>query len=245
MYKSVTFSKGTVTKTDRVDLMRVEVEKTRQAGLIGERTNLFRVPKILHYDEAKGVCVLERLSDLYPIVSIIYDDNAIVKRVAQSLAAIHDQLRLPMHMVKPLPGELNYGASSVFIHGDFNGQNVCIERRSGTIVVLDWQMTSRHGGEATYGCRYYDVVWFVNYLLWTPTLRHLVGDPVTRLAASFVQEYFAEAGVRYDREEMAWYARAFFRVKRQQRMQTVRIGRQWLIARCERLTERFIDALGR
>jgi hypothetical protein len=208
----VQFGNNTVTKTTAPHLMRIEVEKARRAFVIGRNCGLFRVPEVLDYDEAKGMAVFERIQTIQPVVDGIGQCRSIVERIGYSLALIHRLLSLPPGMTIPLPRELELPGTEVFFHGDFNGYNVCCDTCSHAIVILDWQMTGTQGGQATYGSRYFDLLWFVNYILWTPTIRYLFHDPVAPVAKIFLQSYFKAADIPYDPGMLVLYARRFFEV---------------------------------
>jgi len=177
-HSTIRFGKNTVTKTEAPYLMRVKVEKTKRAFEIGRDCGLFRVPEVFECDEANGVAIFERIERIHPVFPRSTQCRSVMERVGLSLAIIHRKLSSPQEMVIPIPREFALSGSEVFLHGDFNGSNVCLDTCSRSIVILDWQMTSRHGGKATYGSRYFDLIWFVNYMLWKPTLRYFLGDSV-------------------------------------------------------------------
>lgn len=243
MMGNLRFTKDTVIKTGRPDLLRIEVEKTVRAFKIGQDCGLFRVPKVLDYNEAKGVAVFERIERIQPFISRTNQCRSIIERIGRSLAIIHRTLSLPQEMVIPLPPEFVLPGTDVFLHGDFNGCNVCLHMCSHSIVILDWQMTSRHGGQATYGSRYFDLLWFVNYVLWTPTVRYLFRDTVAPVAKSFLESYFREAEIPYDADMLVLYAKDFFAGKLPLRKQHTTWWTRYLLPRSRVLTQRFIESL--
>lgn len=235
----------TVVKSADPRRLRIEVEKTRRAGRIGKASGLFRVPEVLDFDETRGVAVFERIAGLesvYRAASWGREFVSLAERIGTILAVIHRDLTLPREMVIPLPAAFAADGQDVFIHGDFGIENVGLERGTSPLVVLDWQFTSVHGGGATYGSRYFDLVWFVNTVLWSPTPRFFFGDPVRPVARRFVESYFREAGIPYDAAGLSGYAGRFFEVKRPARRLTSRRQRLFL-RRCEALTRRFVIAL--
>lgn len=240
------FKKDTVIKKAEPKLMRIEVEKTKRAYTIGQECGFFRVPAVLDYDETRGVAVFERLNGIRPVHSILHKTNQaqdLIQRIGLILAIIHQRLTLPNDMAIALPAELDATGTEVFLHGDFNGINVCLTVRSSEIVILDWQMTSRHGGQATYGSRYFDLIWFVNYMLWTPTLRYLLCDPVTPIAKIFLTSYFMGTEVPYDSEMLMKYANRFFEQKLPFRDKNAGWRTRYLLPRSRVLTKRFIESL--
>jgi len=245
-HSTIQFGKNTVTKSTTPDTMRVEVEKFRKAFEIGKDCGLFRVPKVLDYDETKGVAVFERIKTIQPVRDALFMTSqvkSIMEMVGRSLAIIHQKLTLPREMIIALPTEIDFPGTEVFLHGDFNGYNVCFEEHSSMIIVLDWQTAAIHGGRATYGSRYFDLLWFVNYMLWTPTLRYLWGDPVNPVTKVFLKSYFKEAGILYDTEMFVQYAKSFFETeiplskKQEGRMTRCLFPRSYI------LTQRFIESL--
>ena len=223
--------------------MRIEAEKTRRAFQIGRDCGLFRVPKVLDYDEANGILVFERIDGIHPISSTIRRCPSIVERVGRSLAIIHQNLFLPESMKIPLPSEFALAGTEVFLHGDFNGCNVCLHPCSKSIVIIDWQMTSRHGGRATYGSRYFDLIWFINYMLWKPSVSNLFHDPVSPVAKLLLESYLCQAGVPYDSARIEQYAKNFFSVKLPLRKAQNGWKARTLIHRSNALTQKFIKSL--
>tara|TARA_Y100000031_G_scaffold16921_1_gene17495 strand:- start:1 stop:762 length:762 start_codon:yes stop_codon:yes gene_type:complete len=242
-HSTILIGKNTVTKTAAPELMRIEVKKTQRAYDIGLDYGLFRVPKVLDYDEVRGVVVLERINEVHPFSTKTNHCRSVIEQIGHSLAIIHQTLSLPQTMVNPLPTELFLPEEEVFLHGDFNGQNICVDPSSNAITIFDWQMTHRHGGKATYGSRYFDLVWFVNYLLWEPTIGHLLGDPVAPVAKSFLTSYFRNADISYNADALASYANSFFAMKLPMRKQNATWRTRYLLQRSGVLTQRFIASL--
>jgi phosphotransferase family enzyme len=170
--------------------------------------------------------------------------RSLMSRIGHSLAVIHRDLVLPDEMIIAVQPEFALRGTEVFLHGDFNGANVCVTPDSSTIVILDWQMTGRHGGRATYGSRYFDIIWFINYMLWTPTTRLLLSDPVTPAAKLFIQSYFQEAGTPFAPDMFVPYAKRFFEMRLPSRNHQASWKRRWLLPRSNALTLRFIESLG-
>jgi len=225
--------------------MRIEVEKSKRARLIGEASGLFRVPKVLDFDEARGVAAFERVAGLRTLRRAAAwgpEFEALGERIGAALAAIHRDLALPPDMVIPLPEDFRGGGGEVFLHGDFGSKNICLDPATASLVIVDWQCTGVHGGKATFGPRYFDIIWFVNTLLWSPTPRFLTSDPVGPVARRFLEGYYSTAGIPYDANGISSYAGHFFEVKRPSRRLDSRLLRPFL-PRCQALTRRFIRSL--
>lgn len=241
----VRFTDSTVVKSGPAEDMRIEVEKTRRAGEIGRATGLFRVPAVLDFDEVRGVAVFERIKDIRSLQerSLFRKDTAeVAGRVGRALAAVHRDLVLPPDMVRPLPPEFAAGGHDVFLHGDPSVENIFVDLGGGPLVILDWRMTGVHGGRSTYGCLYFDLLWFVSNLVWRPTLRHLWGDPVRPAARDFIESYYRAAGLTFDREGLSLYAERFFAVKLPLRGQFSRRDR-FYVPRGRALSRRFVRAV--
>jgi len=219
---NLTVQAGTIEKTDAPERLRVEVEKTMRAFDIGQRTGLFRVPELVEYDELRGVAAFEKLAHLVSIrqeLTFGSDHQSVTERTARALAAVHDLLELPEEMTLSLPDELREEGNAVFLHGDFSFNNVFLDARSGELVILDWQMTKIHGGAATYGTRYFDVVWFINNLF-NRYLHHcLFSNNAVEMARCFLQAYGAAAGPEFDMVQYQDYVARFLVVTNRRRRQ--------------------------
>ncbi|MCP4263607.1 MAG: phosphotransferase [Planctomycetes bacterium] len=244
--KTIDISEHTVTKTDVPALMRVEVEKTQRAYTIGSESGLFRIPQVLDFTEDTGVAVFERLHGIQPFRFSMYIEKqwaAFAKKLGTSLAIIHTKLKLPNNMIFPLPAELDSSREKVFIHGDLSTENVYFAEDRTTIVILDWQMTGRHGGQATYGTRYFDLIWFINNLIYRPRIRYLFGNALASIIRIFLEAYFENAEIQYDGDAFGQYTRRFFKIKHSTRKKNSSRRERFLISRSHALAEMFIDLL--
>lgn len=247
-HSNIFFTKNTVIKRGDPSLMCVEVEKTKRAYQIGKDCGLFRVPEVLDYNEKKGEAVFRRIDGAIPICHKLPRGKEYVnfsERLGASLATIHQNLTLPTDMILPLPQDFAADiGQDVFLHGDLSLNNICTINDTFSIVILDWQMTPVHGGKATFGCRYFDILWFVNNLIWIPTIFHLIGDPVFPIARRFLESYFFTSKTTYKAESIARYAEHFFSKKISFRPNTS-LKQKYIKYRCDALTKRFIGSLKR
>ena len=220
MCRSLQFFADTVLKRDVPERMLVEAEKTRRAAALGDASGLFRVPLVLGQDETAGTATFERLPGLVPVErELAFGKNwlELAGRIGRCLAVVHRGLELPGSMKAPLPGDLESSdGPAVFLHGDFNGTNVCLSPL-GEICILDWQMTSVHGAYATHGTAYFDVVWFVNHIFYRPLHRYGWAHDQARAAREFLGAYSAEAGFTLDCPGFLRYMEEFFHRKLQHR----------------------------
>lgn len=215
MASQIVIGNAVVTKTTTPELMRVEIAKTRRAFAIARSSGLFRVPEILDYDEARGVAVFERL-DITPVASAVRwgrGRTMLAEHLGTCLAVIHRELTLPDEMRIPLPAELVLPRDEVFIHGDLGLGNVCVGASWPPIVVLDWQMTPLCGGRATYGTRYFDLLWFIGNLILNPSARLAFGNPAAPAIRAFMASYFREAGLSCDAVLLREYATRLFAIQ--------------------------------
>lgn len=188
-----------VIKTHDPSLMRVEVAKARSGWAIGQSSGLFRAPRVLEYDDSRGLARFERLRGLQPIRNLFAQSGSclpLFERVGRCLAVIHAELVLPDEMKVPLPEVIPLGQQDqVFLHGDLTMKNVLVQPDGG-IVILDWQMTARYGELATWGTRYFDVGWFLNCLFVEQSYAPLSLSfhwQVERHAKAFLNGYCAAA----------------------------------------------------
>ena len=248
-HSAIEFGKNTVTKTALPDLMRVEVEKTRRAFEIGKECAQFRVPEVLDYDEARGVAVFERL-DIKPVLKAVpwgKQRSALAKNLGVSLAIIHRELTLPDSMHVALPEELASPHDEVFLHGDVSVQNVCVGASWPPITILDWQTTPLYGGRATYGTRYFDILWFITNLIYNPYTRFLFSNPVAPVARAFMESYFHESRLPFNSDKIAKYAKRFFGVEiprlRQEIIQSSKGRARLLLPSCRAIVTDFVNSL--
>lgn len=202
----------TVTKWNVPELIRIEAEKTRQAYAIANQCGLFKVPRVLSCNEDKGEMVLERINGLTPLCKLNKRDPAYtmaVEQLGRGLAVLHKEFFLPDCTSYPLPDVFSWPGTEVFIHGDLDTSNVCMDMNTSTLVILDWQTTSRYNEKTVYGSRYFDLAWFIEGLLW-PDHAFLFGDPVTPLIERFVRSYMSESCRSRDLGKLGTYLNDIF-----------------------------------
>lgn len=224
----VTIHGDVVIKTGRPELMRIEVEKTLRAHEIAESCGLFQVPKVLDYDASTGQAKFELIRGIQKIREVITSEKAsksIMETIGQSLAIIHKDLKLPESMVVPLPQEYCLPGSEVFLHGDLGLGNICVNTNSHRIVIFDWQTTRKLEGWATYGSRYFDLMWFVYNLFYRPfnRPRYKIDTPAAPMAEAFLCSYFEASDCSYDHKQFSSYMKRFLNTK----LAIRRRGRHW------------------
>jgi tRNA A-37 threonylcarbamoyl transferase component Bud32 len=164
--RPIEFRETVVRKGGPPYAIHVEAEKSRRAAVIGARTGLFGVPPVINVDSNFRWIDFERLYNIAELRGLILQGHPIatyplLERVGRSLAAVHEQLTLDDTMKCALEDSgVDMPGEHVFLHGDFTARNVCVDLRTKDIVIVDW-LTSRVVGEtATFGSRFFDVIWF-------------------------------------------------------------------------------------
>ena len=198
--------------------MRLEVAKTIRAHEIGKASGLFRVPKVFDYNESTGKATFELIPDTTKLRNALTSESVskpLIEMAARALAAIHRDLTLPDNLTVPLPAEYNLSGTEVFIHGDFGLGNVCVSSDERHLVIFDWQATRKLGLEATYGSRYFDVMWFVYNLFYRPIgrPRYQMAAPAAPMAREFLRTYFEASNCDCDVERFKEYAARFMTTK--------------------------------
>lgn len=190
-------------------LVAVEAEKTALAAEIGAATRMFRAPRVLAADPARGMLDTERLhglAQLHPVLLRGADAERLVAAAGRALAAIHRQLVLPEAMRVPLSSAwaTRDTGVDVTLHGDFNTYNVFMSNETGELVILDWEtMFLAHSPTCntpdsipTMGPRYFDLACFVVSLFrqsWFGISR--IPD-APGLAEIFLRSYFSDVGLK-------------------------------------------------
>jgi tRNA A-37 threonylcarbamoyl transferase component Bud32 len=153
-----------VVKRGAPALLRIEAEKTRQAQRIGERSGLFRAPRVLALDEEAGRLELERIEGIAPLIARLRsrsESGALLARLGRSLAALHADMVLPDEMTLPLPADWSSRhGEDVVIHGDLSVQNVQLCAGDESIAILDFSMSPWLALPGTVGDSLIDLSWF-------------------------------------------------------------------------------------
>ncbi|MDC3203874.1 hypothetical protein OA978_00405 [Candidatus Pelagibacter sp.] len=197
-----------VVKQSDPSLMKIEYEKHAKAYELGIKSNLFKVPKIYDYDSQKGIIIMEYFPNIQRYDSISKPSDEIVIKIAECLSFIHDNLTLTNKINSSLINELGTKYKS-FIHGDFNGQNVCIDKLDGKIIILDWQTAPLYGGKATYESRLFDLMWFATYSLRVPRKKDLNFLRTIKLSKLFIKSYLKTTKEEIDKNYFYNYANSF------------------------------------
>ena len=234
-----------VVKTGVPELMRIEVEKTRRAYEISRQCGFFRVPEVLDYDGSKGTAKFEFVRDIQTLREVIAAGSSIdslMEKLGQSLAVVHRDLKLPDGMRVPLPEDYCLAGTEVFLHGDLGLRNVCVSTNDSQVVILDWRTTVKLGEHATYGSRYFDLMWFVYNLFYRPIkrARYKAAIPAAPLAETFLRAYFGTTDYCYDHQEVTCYMKRFLDMKLSARKEGGHFKRRLLLVPSHVRLRRFI-----
>ena len=250
MKACVTIKDDVVIKIADPKLMRIEVEKTVRAHQIGQTSGLFRVPKVLDYDDAAGRATFELILDTKKLRSAITSEAAslpLMKMAAEALAIVHKDLTLPENMKVVLPDEYHLPGNEVFIHGDFGLGNVCVSADSRNLVIFDWQATQKLNVTATYGTRYFDVMWFIYNLFHRPvgSERYRIAAPAAPLARVFLAHYLETSNYSGDYDQIRSYMRRFTSAKLAARGSWLHLKRRLMLIPSHIQLYRFIRSFDR
>lgn len=202
------FEPDRVVKLGDPSAIRIEAEKTRQAHEIGARTGLFRAPRVLALDESAGRLELERLNGIGPLADHLRcraPINALVlRRVGESLAALHEQTRLPTEMTRPLPADWSSRhGENVVIHGDLSVQNVQLCAGDGSIAILDFSMSPWLGLPGTVGDSLIDLTWFGRNLFMCARPLSVSRSRIENALLVFLDGYLRPRPISAGAEELA------------------------------------------
>ena len=186
----------------------IEAEKTRRAAAIASMTELFDVPRLVGGTPTLGRIEFERIVGVEPMWSWLVGCRretgcAMAERAGESLAVIHETLRLPVGLGESLaePWRVEPGAvvdvsmtqdHEVALHGDFNAWNLLVVDGGRRLVITDWAGSDLCSPSVVRGRWVFDAAWLIITLF-----RSRLG-PIERIG-------HAEA---FSRAFLASYARA-------------------------------------
>jgi aminoglycoside phosphotransferase (APT) family kinase protein len=183
-----------IRKTGEPGTLAIEAAKSSMAFDIGKDCGLFYVPKVINFDAETRVLEFERLSGLVTLLEVAARKDQrlfeLLKQAGQALAVVHEKLLLPEEMKHELPPEwMARPDDNVFIHGDFAGFNLCFDDTSGRLVILDWSSAPLLGNVATYGSKFFDIIWLVIFIFYGAPRRCLFNWDAPAMANAFLAGY--------------------------------------------------------
>jgi tRNA A-37 threonylcarbamoyl transferase component Bud32 len=132
---SIKLEEGFVRKRQDPVWAELEYNRTSIGRQIAERTEKFRVPKNISFDNVTGEIVFERINGLQSLASTLSEHpspESIASRAGIALAAIHSADK--NDYVKYLPPL----TQSQICHGDFGIGNIHYQPEVDELVILDW-----------------------------------------------------------------------------------------------------------
>lgn len=183
-----------IRKTGEPDILAIEAAKASMAFDIGKDCGLFYVPKVVKLDPDAGMLEFERLDGLVTLLDMAARKDQrifeVLNKTGQALAVIHEKLSLPENMKHELPAEwMACSGDNVFVHGDFAGFNLCLNEPTGRLVILDWSSAPLFGNIATYGSRFFDIIWFVIFIFYGAPRSRFFNWNASAMADAFLAGY--------------------------------------------------------
>jgi len=199
----IQFKNGIARKLVPRDLLKIELEKTKRSRLIGETTGLFYVPEVIGFNEQQSTIDFEYIEDLHTVQEMAISNGHqlldILTRIGAALFAIHSNLVLPKEMKNNLPNEwMCFEKDNVFLHGDFTAHNICFQKASNRIVIVDWSTADFLGGRCTYGSMYFDITWFIYFMFHFLPARFITRWNARSMADAFIDGYIGDVQDRLD-----------------------------------------------
>ena len=183
-----------IQKTGEQEALAIEAAKASRALDIGKDCGLFYVPIVINFDANARVLEFERLYGLVTLLDMAARKDQrlfeLLRKAGRALSFIHEKLLLPENMKHELPVEwMTFPGENVFIHGDFAGFNLCFDESTGQLVILDWSSAPLLRNVATYGSRFFDVIWFVIFLFYGAPRRCLFNWNAPAMSDAFLAGY--------------------------------------------------------
>ena len=218
MKTHITINDDYVIKTAEPATMRIEVEKTLKAREVARRCGLFTVPRVLEFDKSAGRAKFEFIPNLLNLrhaVNSELSSKSLMRTIGASLAVIHKDLTLPEEMKLPLPREYRRDCSEAYLHCDFGLANVQVIPGNHHPVIIDWQISPRFEKPATFGTRFFDLMWFVYDLFYRPVgrRRYKMAVGAQPLAREFLRGYFENSDYSCDLYGFKEYTISFINAK--------------------------------
>ncbi len=148
-----------------VDGAQYEVLASEHGRVIGHETGLFDVPQILSHDASGGMIEFERISNELHVRRALSEGRLPVetmKALGACLAAIHKTS--PPQGVCDIAADWftpDLNLAPVFLHGDFQIENILYETLRGTLFLVDWSAPAWLGGQGNRGPACIDLGTFI------------------------------------------------------------------------------------
>ena len=201
--------------------LAMEVEKMLAAQAIGQSSGMFIVPEVLEFDAVRGELTMSRLSNLIPLRQLkgsASRDLSFYRCAGEALAIIHQQLSMNSNSRIDLPAKLDNHKHKCWVHGDYTKQNVGTAMHNGqvTLAIIDWQLSSMYGGNATYGTAIFDIAWFVSGVFLEPPHKQTGQWHMQLKARHFLAGYFKYATEGLGTASTLAYSRTLYQRRREE-----------------------------
>jgi hypothetical protein len=188
----------------------VEAMVTRKAYELSCRHKIFRTPKVISFDPARGVLELELIENIEALKSLLPGNpklGSLLAMAAESLVLVHEELRLDKEEMIRVPEVLSCAqCGESAIHGDFTLRNVQYDLSNNMLVIIDWSFAPGFQKVANYGPGYLDLASMVNSIFSSPPYSFFSrGSDRAELAQVFINRYFELCGPRADFKLFASY----------------------------------------
>jgi len=226
----IEFKDHIVRKTSNAYVLSIEAAKIKRAAKIGKNSGLFDVPEIVNFNAETGVIEFERIKGLITLFDLMVRKDAqvfeLLKKAGMALAVIHEELVLPDEMKMNLSNEWMGFGGDVFCHGDFTSENVCFDKSSNRLVILDWSAPPILGGAQTYGTRYFDLVWCTYDLFFGMPAGSIGQWHACKMADSFLEGYLSSSVYGLSASIFKDISLSMFRIQKEEIRQQI-FDRHW------------------
>ncbi len=175
---------------DRFDLMN---EKFKVLNLIDFKDTGVRIPPVKRIIESERKIVFDFIPDLQPLRKyMLRGDKAIdlAGRIGRGLHIAHHNLKLKEKYKILLPPPFQKYDEKVFLHLDFNTVNVQYQEKNDLIYFVDWEISPLLEGPWSYGCRYYDLIYFIYQVFVSPPYLWIQKKKKQKIIDNFLNGYF-------------------------------------------------------
>jgi len=166
------FTENSVIKFGPPAAIAVEAAKLRSAHELGRSSGLFRAPRLLSHDANTGRLEQERVfgfKNLQTLAAYGPANHSLWQRIGAILGLLHNEFVPQNCPPAAMPSDWQLKEDrQVWLHGDFNLDNVCYIESNDTILVTDWSLTPLLEGICTQGPASFDVAWLVKSLFFLP-----------------------------------------------------------------------------
>jgi len=177
-----------------------------QAGIdCASNTMLFRVPKILSYDE-KSISfeyIYPSINYKYLLLQDYQKARMLGKKIVDIILFLQEKLshKNKLSLEQPIfddTGDMQW----CYVHGDFSMQNILVAEDQ--ILLIDWVSSRWIDNVFNFAPKHWDFLWFVQSLLLTQESQQLKRKQISTLAREMIYEYLKKQEITTPIELAAW-----------------------------------------